>query len=238
MEGPRRQGRDVIEGVVDAPGVAGPVADQGGGQAGRQGDVLDAADRQHLQGEHRAGDRRAEHGAEAGRDARHEHDPHVRRAEPEHPADAAGQAAAQLDGSPFTPGRTAKQMGDHRRDQDQGRHPQRRPGAGFMDLLYDQVIAAFRRPPLPMVEQADRRARQGQAEQQPGILEPQTGGLVERPQEQGAGAADGRRHGRDEHRPAGHGGKARDHGQRRERAEAAQRLKHRHDSTVSQGCDW
>ncbi len=65
---------DVVGDVADAPGVAGPVADDGGEDAGHQRRILHLAHGEHFECEDGAGDRRPEHRAEAGGDAGREQD--------------------------------------------------------------------------------------------------------------------------------------------------------------------
>ncbi len=89
-----------------------PVADHRGEEAGYQGGILDATDREHLQREHRTGDGGAEDRTEAGGDARHQEDPDPGRIHPEELAKAAGEASAHLHRSALAPADPPKQVRD------------------------------------------------------------------------------------------------------------------------------
>lgn len=105
---------DMIGSMMDAPGMAGPVAQDRRAEAGNEGGILDAPDRQDFEREHRSRDRRAEHRAKTGGDTRHQHDPHIPLVEGEQPPERAREAPAELHGGAFAPGGTAEQMRDHR----------------------------------------------------------------------------------------------------------------------------
>ena len=179
----RHQRVDPVDAVVDPPGKACPVPDQRGEKARYQRTILDAPDRQHFEREHGPRDRRAEHCAEPGRYTAHQQDAGTVGVEPERAAEAAGEAPAQLDGGAFAPGRTAEQMRHHGAEEDQRCHAQRHPCPRFVDLLDDQVVAAFHRIARQMIEQADHEATERQQVEQPGKREAQPRDGIQAPEE-------------------------------------------------------
>ncbi len=92
-------------------------------------------------------------------------------------------------------------MADDRADQDQRGHAQRHAAAGFVDLVDDQVVAPFRRPPEPVIEQPRRDPGQRKQVEKPRMGE--TGGrhVVQQPEEQGAETADDGGHRQKQGRP-------------------------------------
>ena len=151
--------------------------------------VMQATDRQHLEREHRAGQRRAEHRAEAGRDAAHQQHRALLARLLEGARELVGQRAAHLHRRAFAPDRGAEQVRDDGRQQHQWRHAQRQRLAWLVDLVDQQVVAAVRAATELEIGPADRKARQRQTGQQPGLGQARGSGPVERVQEQRRGAA-------------------------------------------------
>ena len=230
IEGDMGQARHVADMVLDVmnpPGAAGVVGDQRSRQTRNQRRILHPAHGQHLQREHRPGQRRAEHRAEPGGDPGHQKDAHIVGVELEQLADPAGQTAAHLHGGAFAARRAAEQVGQHGRDQHERRHAQRHAAARLMNLLQDQVVAALGGPALPQIDEADQKPRDGQEVQQPRMRVPQVRRPVQRPQEHGARRPHRNRHRSQKQGPAQHG--RRKHGQGAQSGSGD--LTNRHDST-------
>lgn len=195
---------DVIGAVMDAPHMAGPVTDDTGDQAWHQRRIFDATDREHFQREHGAGERRAEHRPEAGGNTGHQQNADAGWIEPDQTRDRTREASPELHGCPLAPCGAAEQVRRHGSDEDQWRHAQRHAATGLVDLLDDQVVAAFDAPARPLVEQPDREAARRQQEQQPGMREARPCRDVETPQEGSAETSDRQRHRHENQSPAKH----------------------------------
>ncbi len=76
---------------------------------------------------------------------------------PEKLGKGARDTAAELHCCPLAPRRTADQMRQYGRDQDEWRHAQRHATAGLVDLIDDQIIA----PPPPLGPSAGRPTPSG-----------------------------------------------------------------------------
>lgn len=85
---------------------------------------------QNLQSEDCAGQRRAEAGAKLGCNAGSQHQPAVVGIQIEPRAELLANGAANLYRSARRPGRTAKEMGDHRARKHQGSHTPGKPAPG------------------------------------------------------------------------------------------------------------
>ena len=96
-------------------------------------------------------------------------------------------------------------MRDNGAEEDQRRHAQRHAATWFMDLLDDQVVAAFDAATEQMIEQADREPADRQEKQQPWMRKACSCRNVEAPQEGSAEAADRRSHRNKERQPTQHG---------------------------------
>ncbi len=103
---------------------------------------------------------------------------------------------------PFAPRRTAEQVGCDSPDEDQRRHAQRHPAAGLVNLLDDQIVAAFDTAAGPLIQQADRVTADGQQEQQPRMRKPGPRRNIEAPQEGRAQRSDEQCHRHENERPA------------------------------------
>ena len=188
--------RDHIMGVLAAPGQRGPVADNGGDQAGNDRVIAHPADSQHLHRKDCAGQRRAEDSGKARCDAGQEQAARVLPVQAEAAADQGGDGAAHLHSSALAARRAAEKVGD-----DRGRQDQRGHQAGHdhravvlllltVDSVHQQVVAAFRRMAEAGVEEGDEHACQRQQPEQPGLGEAEPRRLLQGPEKQGAGRAD------------------------------------------------
>ena len=162
------QGEGGVGRMVNAPGGASPVADDAGDETGDEGVVAHAADGEHFEAEHHAGQGGAEDGAEAGADAGHEQDARVRFVQAQQAAEPAGQTAAHLHGRALAAGRAAEQVGADGGQQDGRGHPGGHAGAGLVDLFEQQVVAAFDAFAPVVVAQADQQPGGRQQVEQPG----------------------------------------------------------------------
>ena len=179
----RHQRIDMVDAVMNAPGKTGPVTDQRRDQAWHQRAILDPTDRQHLQCKDRARNRRPEDRAEPSRDPGHKEGACRFRIQSERASKPAGKTAAQLHGGAFTSRRSPEQMCHDRAEEDERSHAQRHAAPRFVDLLDDEVVAAFDRAPCQMVEQSDHEPADRQQVEQPGKGEAKPGYGVEAPQE-------------------------------------------------------
>ena len=96
-------------------------------------------------------------------------------------------------------------MGDNGAEEDQRRHAQGHAAPRFMDLLDDQVVAAFDAATEQMIEQPDREPADWQEEQQPWMRKARARGNIQAPEEGRAKTAHRRRHGNKERQPSQHG---------------------------------
>jgi hypothetical protein len=148
-----------------------PVPDQRGEQARNDPAIFDAAKRQHFKSKHRACQGRAEHRAEARRDAGHQQDANTGCIETEQAGDGTGETAAELHGGSLASRRAAEQMRRDRAKEHQRCHAERYATPGLMDLLDNQIVAGFDRAPGVMIEKRDGCPAHGQEIQQPRMIE-------------------------------------------------------------------
>ncbi len=200
----RRRDRDVVGRVMNVPRSRREVGGKRGVQHGNQRAVLHPADGQDLHGEDRTGDRRPKDRAEPGRHACHQQGPHFVVLQPENAVECAGDAAAHLDGGALSSHRGAEEVGPNCPHENQGNNSRGHSSAGLMDLIDDKVVPSLHRPSEPVVHGSARQSRDWQQVEQPWMVEPRVGHLLECPQEQRASRADGRSHGRQHQHPFDH----------------------------------
>ena len=93
------------------------VGDDAGEDRGDERVRLEVVAVEHLDGEERGAERRAEDGGDAGRDARDHEDAPLRRRHVEDAADPGAERAADLHRRPLAPARAARAEREHRREQ-------------------------------------------------------------------------------------------------------------------------
>ena len=125
VESVESRDRDFVNGVFHAPGGAGEIADNAGDQHRNEGVVLHATDDEHLHGEDRACQRRAEHRTEAGGDAVQQQRAPVRVVDAEESPVGVGQAAAHLHRGALAPDRCTEEVREDRADEDERGHARR-----------------------------------------------------------------------------------------------------------------
>ena len=144
--------RNVVGGVMDTPGCARRVAHNARDQDGNQSIVLHATHDDHLQGEYRPCERRAENRPEARCNARQEQDSPVFRSEVKQSPVAGSKAATHLERRSLPAGGTAQKVRHKGSRKHQGSHSGGNASSGFMDLLKNQVVSPFGHSADPMVD--------------------------------------------------------------------------------------
>ena len=185
----RRQQPGAVHPMVHTPQRADLVGHHGGHHTRPQRLMAQAANGQHLQPEHRARQRRAEHRGKARADARHQQDAPVVRAQAKHMRELIGQRPAHLNGRALAPHRGAKQVRHHRAQKNQRRHAHRHHLTWVMHLVDQQVVARLYRLAHMQVHPAHRESGQGQQGQQPAVRLARFGGPGQRQQKPGRSRA-------------------------------------------------
>lgn len=166
---------DVVGRVVDAPRVASPVADERGEKAGDERVVADLPDGEDFEGENGASEGRAEDRAEARGDARHEHNAEIVGVELEEICEGTGNAAAHLYGGSLAACGAAEEVSDDGGEEHERSHAFGDAAIGLVDLLDDEIVAAFGVFTEPMINVADDNARDGEEPKEPRVLKTEVG---------------------------------------------------------------